>query len=138
MNIDDCFFQGLLKRIRPSLGKSERSLELASQALLKAKDNLQMGHHDVSVVLCYTAMFHAARAILFRDGIKERSHVCVCLYLQHEYPDLRTYANTLDSYRRLRHTTLYGLDVVIKETDARTALGAANDFISKMKSLLGL
>jgi len=136
MNIDDCFSQGLLKRVRPSADKARKSLALAEDTLLKAKDNFRMAHHDIAIVLCYTAMFHAARSILFRDGIKERSHVCMVLYLRHKYPDLGKYVNTLDSYRRSRHTTLYGLDIIVKETDANIALELGKDFISKMKSLI--
>lgn len=132
------FSQGLLKMVKPSIEKSRKSLVLAHDTLLKAKDNLKMHHHDVVIVLCYTAMFHAARAILFRDGVKERSHLCIVLYIQHKYPNLKKYMNTLDSYRQSGHRTLYGLDVVLKETDANTALELTEEFISKMKSFVGV
>jgi len=56
-------------------------------------------------------MFHAARAILFRDGVKERSHECIPIYLNERYPELERIANTLDSHRRFRHNAIYGLDL---------------------------
>ena len=74
--------------------------------------------YDLAVVSVYTAMFHAARAILFRDGIKERSHICVVTYIKEKYPHLSEYANTLDSYRKSRHTMLYGLEVDVMKDDA--------------------
>jgi uncharacterized protein (UPF0332 family) len=30
-------------------------------------------------------MFHVARAVLFKDGIEERSHACVPVYLKGNY-----------------------------------------------------
>ena len=81
-------------------------------------------------------MFHAARALLFKDGIKERSHACMIEYLRAKHKGLRRHVNTLDSYRRLRHTVLYGLDVAVGVTDAREAVNSARAFISKIKDIV--
>lgn len=81
-------------------------------------------------------MFHAARAILFRDGIKERSHLCVISYIQETYPQLRRLANQLDTYRRNRHNTLYALDFLISEDEAKQAIDDAEQFNKKIKEIL--
>ena len=73
-------------------------------------------------------MFHAARSLLFRDGVKERSHLCVISYLQDTYPTLRRLANQLDTYRRNRHNTLYALDFLISEEEAQQAIDDAERF----------
>lgn len=138
MDVNECFSQGLLKKIKPSADMTRKSFHIADDTLLKAKDNFKLGHFDVTVVLCYTAMFHAARAVLFRDGVKERSHVRIVLYLKNKYPDLMAYANMLDAYRHSRHTTLYGLDIIIKDADATTAMRSAVEFILKMRNFLGM
>jgi uncharacterized protein (UPF0332 family) len=70
--------------------------------------------YDLAVVSVYTAMFHAARAILFRDDIKERSHICVIQYIKEKYPHLTEYANALDSYREQAHDALW-IEPVEKE-----------------------
>jgi uncharacterized protein (UPF0332 family) len=31
----------------------------------------------------YMGYFHAARAILFRDGVREKSHYCIGVYLEY-------------------------------------------------------
>ncbi|MBS7643817.1 hypothetical protein KEJ26_04520 [Candidatus Bathyarchaeota archaeon] len=36
-------------------------------------------------MLAYSAMFHAARSLLIRDGVGEKSQVCVVRYLEDEY-----------------------------------------------------
>jgi uncharacterized protein (UPF0332 family) len=81
-------------------------------------------------------MFHAARSILFRDGIKERSHLCVISYLQEEYPELKKLANQLDIYRRNRHNTLYALDFLITEDEAHQAINDAEQFYRQIKDIL--
>jgi uncharacterized protein (UPF0332 family) len=59
-------------------------------------------------------MFHAARALLFRDGITERSHICIILYLQENYVKPgkleQGFVNALNSLRIERHNEFYGLE----------------------------
>jgi uncharacterized protein (UPF0332 family) len=81
-------------------------------------------------------MFHAARAILFRDGVKERSHVCIVIYLKSIYPEIKEIADTLDAYRTSRHATLYGLDDAMTKDDAEEAIDSAKEFIKRIKDFL--
>ncbi len=101
-----------------------------------AVENLNIRRYRVTVVSSYTAMFHAARAILFKDGIKERSHECVPLYLKENYPELERIANILDAYRRLRHEAIYGLDLVLDDVEAKAALDFAKEFLQKIKKVV--
>jgi len=78
-------------------------------------------------------MFHTARSILFRDGIKERSHECIPIYLKEQYPELEDLANILDSYRRFRHHAIYGLDFEMDEKEAQASLDFAEEFLEKIK-----
>lgn len=81
-------------------------------------------------------MFHAARAILFKDGVKERSHECIPVYINERYPELARVANTLDSYRRFRHNVIYGLDVLLDEDEARAALDAAKETLMEVEKII--
>ncbi len=128
--------QGLLVKQKPCIEKARLSLETARRYIKKGKDNLEIGNYDISMFCCYTAMFHAARALLFKDGVKERSHVCVVLYLKSRYADLRHEANLLDAYRRIRHTALYSLEFTIAEEDVKDAIKNALLFHKKIKGLL--
>ena len=128
----------MLKRTRPSKDKARKSIKIAEGYPKKAPDNLKMGHHDVALTLFYRAMFHAARAVLFNDGLKERSHVCMIVYLKQTYPEMRKSMNTLDSYRRTRHAVVYGLDANLKADDAKIAIELLKDFVSKMKDFLDI
>ena len=77
MRLNACFRKRLLRRERPDVEKSRRSIEVAQAKLNAAEQAFSHGLLDATVVLAYTTMFHAARAILFKDGIIEKSHVCL-------------------------------------------------------------
>ena len=81
-------------------------------------------------------MFHAARALLFRDGVKERSHLCIVSYIRETHPRLKRLANQLDAYRRNRHNTLYALDFLISDDEAQQAIEDAEQFYRQIKDTL--
>ena len=136
MNLEECFRQGLLKRIAPDVENAKKSISESMRNISDAERNLKIGCHNVVVMLSYAAMFHAARGLLFRDGIKERSHACIPVYIRAKYPRLEKFANILDSYRMLRHRTLYGLEVLIDRLEAEEALKAAKEFVEGIREAI--
>ena len=56
MNIEDCFEQGLLKRIRPQLEAAKKEIEKAKEYLEKARKNENMGIHDIAMIGVLIAM----------------------------------------------------------------------------------
>ncbi len=125
IRLKDCFNNGMLKKIAPDLRSAGKSMELSMSYIEDAEKNVSMECYRIVMISGYTAMFHAGRAIMFRDGVKERSHECIPLYIKEIYPALEVTANLLDSYRKMRHETLYGLESEITPDDAKAALNAA-------------
>ena len=136
MNLDECFRKGLLKRVEFPNEVVDKEIHNARRHIDNAEFCKKGKKYDLAVVSIYTAMFHAARALMFRDGIKERSHVCVIIYLKEKYPEFDDYANILDSYRRSRHTMLYGIDVEAMEDDALFGIDSAKEFINKIENVI--
>ena len=136
MRVKDCFKEGLLKKTKPSKQYAKKSLDVSLVYIEDAKDNLQMNNNNLVILCSYTAMFHAARALLFRDGIKERSHLCTVSYLRETYPRLKRLANQLDSYRRNRHNTLYGLDFLVSDDEAHQAVKDAELFYKQIRNII--
>ena len=137
MRLEECFDRGLLRKSRIDEGVIAKELHNAYRHLENATRCLEEGMYDLAVVSVYTAMFHASRAVLFRDGIKERSHICVVEYLRVNYPDLGEHIAVLDNYRRSRHTMLYGIDVDIMLEDAEEGIKSAMSFIEKVETIVG-
>jgi uncharacterized protein (UPF0332 family) len=136
MTLKECFDKGLLARTRPSLNKAKQSLASAKSSLKKARDNLRIDNSDIAVVMAYTAMFHSFRAVLFMEGVKERSHVCMLKYIEHTSDELKGLAKEADVYRRFRHSALYGLDVLVSRDDAQGAIKSARKTISSVEIVL--
>ena len=141
MRIRDCFDKRLLRRTSPSPEKAERAIEMAKAKLENAKSLLSHGFYEDAIVNCYTSMFQAARALLFKDGIIEKNHYCVILYIDEYYVKKqrfeKKYLNWLNEYRVERHDTLYGLepsDTV--EDEAELALERATGMLNRIKEIV--
>jgi uncharacterized protein (UPF0332 family) len=140
VKLKECFIKRLLRREIPDLQKSERSMEISETKLNEAQKALSHGLFDAATILAYTAMFHAARSILFRDGIIEKSHVCLIEYLREKYVYTRKMSeaviNSLNTLRIERHETLYGLVTETSGEEAKFSLKEATEFIETIKQLL--
>jgi uncharacterized protein (UPF0332 family) len=114
MNLDECFEKRLLRSTRPDLLKTEKAIEMAKRALTQAEKLMEHGFFEQVILYSYTAMFQGARALLFKDGILEKSHYCVVEYLKRNYVQSgklqQNHIHWLDTYRIERHETLYGLE----------------------------
>jgi len=140
MNLRECFDKRLLRREKPSLDRSIRSIEVAGSKLEEAEKALEHDLTDAAIVLSYTSMFHAARALLFRDGVVEKSHICLIEYLRENYVKAgrmsEAFVNAFDFLRVERHETLYGLETRSGRRDAEYGLKRTKEFVSMIKDLL--
>ena len=136
MRLEDCLKEGFLRKHRFPPEVMQKELENAEKHLANAKKCIESEMYDLASVSIYTSMFHAARAILFRDGFKERNHVCVIAHLRKNYPALREHLKVLDSYRRARHSALYGIDAEEDPEEAVHGIELAEEFILEVKKIL--
>ncbi len=138
--VEDCFEQGLLKKIRPNLNYAEQSVKQAEHFLDEAETLIQSSIKDMVFIALYNASFHAARALLFRDGVKERSHYCVCKYIEEKYQlkELVTMqqAVILDSLRTKRNDIQYSLEQPEIEEDLNEIFDEVAAFIECVKEII--
>jgi uncharacterized protein (UPF0332 family) len=142
VKLGDCYDKGLLRKRRPDPLKCKRALELAKADLKRAARLMESEFYMESRLLSYTGMFQAARALLFKDGVFERSHACVVEYLRVNYCKKHildiNYVNWLDTLRVDRHETLYGLDIIdVSKDEAEDALSKGLKFVEKINEILG-
>lgn len=136
MRLEDCLEEGFLRKHKFPLEVIQKELENAQKHLANARKCIDSEMYDLASVSIYTGMFHAARAILFRDGFKERNHVCVIAHLRKNYPAMREHVRVLDSYRRTRHSALYGVDNEEDPEEAVHGIELAEGFIQAVKNVL--
>jgi uncharacterized protein (UPF0332 family) len=140
LSTDDCFRLGLLVRVPPSKEKALKSIHKAKKFLSDAQVNLKSGLFDATVILAYLAMFHAARSLLIRDGIREKSHVCVVRYLEDDYAKKGKVNIDLvlifDRYRSIRHSDQYDVGYFATRNEANEAVSFATELIKVISSLV--
>ena len=132
--------KGLLRRIPASKIKAESSLKTAEKWLEEAQKNLGSEALNSCLLNCYTAMFHSARAILFRDGFREKSHACIARYLEYLYVKKglleQKWVELLDHQRELRHQGQYSFAFSAIRNECLQALKTAQEFTREMNKLL--
>lgn len=139
MNVQDCFEKELLKKDRPDLVKTKKSLEIAKYKLGRAEKLFSLKIFEEAVTNSYAAMFHSARALLFKDGIKEKSHFALFVYVKEKYSDKleKRFINELNSLRLERHEINYGLEKIeIEKEEAEDMIKVTKDFIFAVKKII--
>lgn len=136
--VEDCFRERLLRKIRPDAEKTKRSLEIAEKRLADAQKVIGFPFFDPVVLCAYMCMFHAARAVLYRDGIQEKSHYAIFVYLKENYQSKIPLAvlNLLNTHRTQRHEAMYGLEFKPTKEDALVSITDAKMFLEAMKKVL--
>ncbi len=138
MNLRECFEKRLLRKSKPDRRKALESLKVARKKLVQAESALNAALFEICVVYGYTAMFHAARALLFKDGVTEKSHVCTAVYLREKYSRKIPLGliNSLEIYRAERHEALYGLEFRVTKEECEALLEDAKEFIEVVERLI--
>jgi uncharacterized protein (UPF0332 family) len=116
----------------------KKELSVAQSDLLDAKAGYESKRYKWSIIQGYYAMFHAARALLYKDGIQEKSHYAISVYLKEKYSSKipLPIINFLEIHRTERHEAIYGFEYKPKKEDAELAIKDAETFIKEIKEIL--
>ena len=133
---DECVRKRKIVRERKDPALVKKELEQAAYDLGRARDSFGDGDFKWSTVQAYYVMFHAARALLFSKGYREKSHRCLYHALEHLFADSLG-ASFLDDFRlamSLREDADYGY--VYSESNAEESIENAESFLEKAKKIL--
>lgn len=132
-----CIERGLLRKIPPSKEKAVQSVEKAKALFDEAKANLEEERINSAVIVAYMAIFHAARAVLFKDGYREKSHECIIRYLEEKHPGIGTERiEALEKYKSERTHTQYDVSYNPSEEQAEKMIKFTGKFIQTIEELL--
>lgn len=140
MNIEQCLEQGLLVKSKPDLEKSFSSIQMSKHKLELAQAEFTHNLFESAIISAYSSMFHASRALLFRDGFKERSHFAVYVFINERYSRKieKRYLSELNSLRLQRHELMYGLETSseVQESNADSTIKLAEGFLKAVEKIL--
>jgi len=115
-----------------------KELDQADHDLQTAKKSCEAGEHKWATIQAYYAMFHAARALLYAKGYREKSHYCLSVALLELYVDTAKLSLSLvkdfDRAMLLREQADY--KGAFSETGAREVIDNAEQFTAVVKQLL--
>ncbi len=138
--LSDCFERRLLTNTGPSTGLARKSLKQAEIFLVDAVDLINMDKSRMATIALYNAFFHTARTLLFRDGVKERSHFCIARFVEEKYVRKgmlnADFLGYLDALRDARHETQYSLEVLTMEIDLNAAVAICREFMKAVEGLI--
>lgn len=139
--LQDCFDDRKLRKIKPDLLKAKQSIKSAEEKYKEADEIRTAGFPKMAVVLAYASMFHAGRALLYKDGIQEKSHYCLVQYIRENYVWTgkldQEIITTMDHFREERNDVFYGFSPPnITNEEAENGMKISRKMIEKVKGLL--
>ena len=139
ISLKDCFDKGLIKKAEKSTNLAKKSLRQAEFFLEEASDLVDT-KKQISLLTLYNSFFHTARALLYNDGFKERSHFCIARYLESEYINNNKidskFLHAFETVMSLRHTVQYSTDKVEIEEDIVELINLCEEFIVVVSKLI--
>lgn len=134
-----CIEKGLIRKVLPSRQKAVQSISKAKELLQEAEQNLEENRVNSAVIVCYLALFHSARALLFKDGYREKSHECIIRYVEEKYVgkglspiDIQK----LEKYKMQRTHTQYDISYTPSEEETEKMLEFAKKFAEKIEQTI--
>jgi uncharacterized protein (UPF0332 family) len=133
-----CLEKNNLVKVKVDKELIRKELIAAESDLGDSKDVFKIGKHKLATITAYYSMFHAARALLYSAGYREKSHFCLRTAIKNLFVDKNLIEQgLLDDYdmaKDLRENADYKSDFS-KEAAEELVKKAAN-FLAKTKTLL--
>lgn len=137
MDINDCLRERHLIKIKPEKDLIQKELRESDYDFEKAKKAHSDKDYKWSIVKAYYSMFHSARAVLFKLGLKEKKHFALGIVLE----DLNKkgkleirYVNDFSAAMSSREDADYRY--FYSEESSEHSLKMAEEFNKRMKNLL--
>jgi len=116
----------------------DKELKVALDDLAEAKDRFKNERYKYATINAYYATFHAARALLFSKGYRERSHYALYIAIEALFVDTglldKRYSHILKDSMSLREDADYGGE--FSKDGASLSINNAEEFIKKAKDAL--
>ena len=115
-----------------------KEIEGAISDLEEAKDSLSRKKFKWAIIQGYYSMFHAARALVYSKGFREKSHCALLVALRELFKNLleSELIENFEEAMSLREEADYGL--IFSEEGATSIVNNAEKFLKKVKEILHL
>ena len=133
-----CLEKAKIKKFSQGKILAPRELKLATEDLKIAKETFKDKNYKWSVIQTYYSMFHSARALLYNQGYRERSHFCLVeairsLYVEKDLIDIFLLEALIEAKNLREAADYYGN---YSSINAEKLFKKAERFLEKAKELI--
>jgi uncharacterized protein (UPF0332 family) len=138
VDFEKCLKKNGLKISADAKRLVKKEIETAESDLREAESGLERSAFKWSTIQSYYAMFHTARALIYKKGYREKSHTCLRIALEEFYVssgELPTHiVDAFQVGKELRENADY--EAHFSEIGARKLVKAAQEFLRLAKKVL--
>lgn len=135
---EKCSKEGKIKKFSRAKGLSTKELKVAESDLLAAKQGLEGEQWKWCTIQAYYSMFHTARALLYSEGYREKSHYCLRIAVEALFVSTgkigEIFIDALQTAKQMRENADY--EENFSEVGARKLVGLAEEFLKEAKNIL--
>jgi uncharacterized protein (UPF0332 family) len=140
INKNECFEKGMLKKEAPNLDLAKKSLKQAEFFLKETADLIELAKKQIAVISLYNAFFHISRALLYKEGVKERSHYCIAKYIEEDYVNKNRlnvkFLNTFETIMSMRHNIQYSTETTDIDIDLNEFYNICEEYLAEVDKIL--
>jgi len=135
---EKCSKEGKIKKFSGAKGLSAKELKVAEADLSAAKKGLEGEQWKWCTIQAYYSMFHAARALLYSEGYREKSHYCLRIAVEALFVSTgkisEKFIDGLQTAKQMRENADY--EENFSEVGARKLVTLAEEFIKEADQIL--
>ena len=137
-NFERCLEKKKLVKADIDKGLIEKEIVAAESDLKDSQDVLKLEKLKLATITAYYSMFHAARALIYSKGYREKSHSCLRAAIKNIFVDTNllesSFIDDYDMAKDLRENADYKSD--FSQEGAEQLIVKAEKFLDKVKTLL--
>lgn len=134
----DCLKKNKIKPFSRGSSLVSKELKIAKSDLEVAKENFTNRHFKWAIIQSYYSMFHSARALIYAENYRERSHYCLIVAIRALYVEKRklsfSFVESLERAKTLRENADYYGD--FSQSGAENLINKAGEFLEKANEIL--
>ena len=134
----DCLKKGKIREFSRGKALVSKELDLALSDYDSAEESIERENYKWCTIQTYYSMFHSARALLYSNNLREKSHVCLIEAIRTLYvnKELLGYwlVEALQKAKRLREDADYYGD--FSQENAQDLLYKTKEFLEKARDIL--
>jgi uncharacterized protein (UPF0332 family) len=138
IRFEDCRKRGKIREFSRGKALVSKELGFALSDLRAAQESFKNKNYKWSTIQTYYSMFHSARALLYQNNYREKSHVCLIEAVRAFYTDKGLLDYTLleafQRAKRLREEADYYGE--FSKVNAKDLLDKAQEFLNKASEIL--